>query len=168
MNNIKSFDEFSMNEMFGFGKPNLDFCYDYTDKLKKLKIESNDLVKYSDKAIDSLNELNKILDEISKDKKIMKIITDNKFDKLIDKLIKNVCANEYGINRSKDNFSADSNTIYLGGIHGLFTKPLKFWLGKTDDKESIEHITKQFFDWINDNINALIKIFNDIIKIYKK
>lgn len=168
MNNIKNFEEFSMNEMFGFGKPNLDFCYDYIDKLNKLKIENYNLDKSYNKAIGSLNNLNKILDEISKDKKIMKVLTDNKFDTLFKQLIKNVCANEHGMNRSKDNFSANADTIYLGNIHGLFTKPLKFWLEHLDDKEATEHVTKQFFGWINDNIDDLINILNKIIKKYKK
>jgi len=112
-------------------------------------------INMANKAVRSLNEFNKILDEIMGDKNITKALS--KKNDSIGRNKENVMSDEYGRNRSSDDYSANWDSVYLGNTNGLFTKTLTFWVKNLDDGDVKKIIGKQLYSWINSNIREVIK-----------
>jgi hypothetical protein len=149
-----------VNEFFGFGGFKKESVYPYIGELKKLLLPSTPLtIEMAEKAPNSINKFNQIVDEIKADKGIVK-----KMGKKGISLKTTLGTYEYGINRASDNYNSDMNDLYLGNVGGLYTKPLSFWVRNIDDAEVANTIGKQLSGWVNSNIKHVIEVLTSLTK----
>jgi hypothetical protein len=134
MKNIKSFEQF--NEGFlGFGsiEPKVK---EYISKANELVIKQTTLSPdMATDAVNILNRLNTLVDEILENKDIKK--KDDVYKKIL-KVKKNIGSDKFGMNRCDDDHKCNASQIYLGNIKGLFTKDINFWLSGKKENEEFE------------------------------
>ena len=113
----------------------------------------------AEKAPNSINKFNQIVDEIKADKGIV-----NKMGKKGISLETTLGTDQYGINRASNNYNSDMNDLYLGNVGGLNTKALSFWIKNIGDTEVANTIGKQLSDWVNSNIKHVIAVLTSLTK----
>ena len=113
----------------------------------------------AEKAPNSINKFNQIIDEIKADKGIVK-----KMGKKGISLKTTLGTDQYGINRASNNYNSDMNDLYLGNVGGLNTKALSFWIKNIGDTEVANTIGKQLSDWVNSNIKHVIAVLTSLTK----
>jgi|LakMenEpi03Aug12_release.lakeMendotaPanAssembly.Ray.scaffolds.fasta_scaffold177775_2 hypothetical protein len=151
-------DENRLSSLFGGFKK--ESVYPYIGQLKELLLPSRPLtIEMAEKAPNSINKFNQIVDAIKADKGIVK-----KMGKKGISLKTTLGTDQYGINRASNNYNSDMNDLYLGNVGGLNTKALSFWIKNIDDAEVANTIGKQLSGWVNDNINHVIEVLTSLTK----
>ena len=153
-------DTEGINELFGFGGFKKESVYPYIGELKELLLPRTPLtIEMAEKAPNSINKFNKIVDDIKADKGIV-----NKMGKKGISLKPTLGTDQYGINRASNNYNSDMNDLYLGNVGGLNTKALPFWIENIDDAEVANIIGKQLYGWVNGNIDHVIEVLTSLTK----
>lgn len=143
-----------------FGGFNKESVYPYIGELKELLLPSTSLtIEMAEKAPNSINKFNQIVDKIKADKGIVK-----KMGKKGISLETTLGTDQYGINRASNNYNSDMNDLYLGNVGGLNTKQLSFWIKNIGDTEVANTIGKQLSGWVNNNINHVIEVLTSLTK----
>ncbi len=70
---------------------------------------------------------------------------------------------KYGMNRTRCGEMVTDSNVYLGNIHGLFTRPVSFWK-RNEDKEAVAIVSRQARDFMTSHVNPIVAILDDLLK----